>query len=74
VEKGDRGVSANQDAAPDQRTDRTEAHAELIDLGQSDNGHAIPGNTRATGRGAEPNGREERVSTTRGLYRKRVDG
>ena len=58
---GRRGITADEAAAPDERTDRTEAHPKLVDLGKG-NGHTAPHDTRAADRGAVPRRcREERA-------------
>jgi hypothetical protein len=53
VQKSDRGITADEEAVPDQRTGCTEANPELVDLGRG-NGHTAPHDTRAADRGAVP--------------------
>jgi hypothetical protein len=47
VEIGDRGITTDEEATPDERTDGAKANAELVDLRQADDGHTAPHDIRA---------------------------
>jgi hypothetical protein len=57
VEKGDRDITTDEEAAPDERTDGAKANAEPVDLRPGGDGHTAPHDIRATDRGAVLSGR-----------------
>src|SRR5262249_54477117 len=57
VEISDRGITANEEAAPDERADPAEADAELVDVEEGGSGHTAPRDTQAADRGAVPEAR-----------------
>jgi hypothetical protein len=73
MQLGDSRRIGEQQAAPDQRADSVEPDADLVDRSGIGGGHTAPRSTEAAGQGAVPSRKGKETSTTRGLYRNRVD-
>src|SRR6266498_3624883 len=73
VQLGDGRRIGHQQPAPDQRADSVEPDAELVASSGVGRGHTAPRSIHAGGQGAVPSRERRGTSTTRGLYRNRVD-